>query len=736
MAMPPPLSIPAQTSGRRAPSPFSPFPTKGGGRPRSSSLPSLSFSPTAQQQQQQQGSPRPSTPTHKLAETVVGVREVAKHIGRARVRVSQPSTVMIVTKLHDAALVRLTRDMATWLIDNVVPRSGSRVAVYIDAAIRDHPEFDYGQLARNSDAYAEQIHFWTPQLCADEPEIIDFVVTLGGDGTVLYTSWLFQGVVPPVIPFHLGSLGFLTVFDFARYKHLLKSVFERGARVNLRMRFACTVYSSTPAPDLLDGEDDLESYEDNHDQHHHHHHHHTSTAENPTAAAAELPRRRCESLRNMADMAAVAQAVATTNGKVVTDTSPCASPTDMVAPQQQQVVEPTPISPLSAAFAPMIAQTRRASLSLTPNAMPGAGAKHSSAASSAGAAVSGQAAAAATSSDPWLPPPRTFRHGGLLVTCSTFTVLNELVVDRGPSAYMSQLELFGDERHLTTVQADGLVVSTPTGSTAYSLSAGGSIVHPEVQAVLVTPICPHTLSFRPMLLPDGMEIKVCVPGGSRNTAWASFDGRHRIELKQGDFVSITASKYPFPTICHQDQSRDWFHSLARCLHWNERQRQKAFAPTVPGAGADASTSAARHKKSSSSSSSVGSGSSRHVTTTPATTTANASIIKPAAVRSTGTTNAFNRPLRNPAGSDSSSLAGHGSAGSLSGDESDSEFEHVCDDDDDDDEVDSGPDVATSRRGGGECMDERSHDNDDALPPPPTTTRRSGTPQTGTKSNKL
>ncbi|KNE72189.1 hypothetical protein AMAG_16675 [Allomyces macrogynus ATCC 38327] len=175
-----------------------------------------------------------------------------------------------------------------------------------------------------------------------------------------------------------------------------------------------------------------------------------------------------------------------------------------------------------------------------------------------------------------------FTHHGVRITTETFQVLNELVVDRGPSAYMSQLELFGDERHLTTVQADGLVVSTPTGSTAYSLSAGGSIVHPEVSALLVTPICPHTLSFRPMLLPDSMELKVCVPPSSRNTAWASFDGRHRIELKQGDFVSITASKYPFPTICLHDQSSDWFNSLARCLRWNERQRQKAFTDNAFG----------------------------------------------------------------------------------------------------------------------------------------------------------
>lgn len=92
--------------------------------------------------------------------------------------------------------------------------------------------------------------------------------------------------------------------------------------------------------------------------------------------------------------------------------------------------------------------------------------------------------------------------------------------------------LAGDDHHLTTVQADGLCVATPTGSTAYSLSAGGSLVHPGIPALLISPICPHTLSFRPMLLPDGMELRVCVPYNSRSTAWASFDGRGRVELKR------------------------------------------------------------------------------------------------------------------------------------------------------------------------------------------------------------
>ena len=151
----------------------------------------------------------------------------------------------------------------------------------------------------------------------------------------------------------------------------------------------------------------------------------------------------------------------------------------------------------------------------------------------------------------------------------------ELVIDRGPSPYVSNLELYGDDELLTVVQADGCIFSTPTGSTAYSLSAGGSLVHPDIPAILLTPICPHTLSFRPMLLNDSMLLRIAVPKGSRATAWCAFDGKGRIELRQGDFVTIAASQYPFPTVL--SNSTEWIDSISRTLRWNTRgAQQKAW----------------------------------------------------------------------------------------------------------------------------------------------------------------
>jgi NAD+ kinase len=157
---------------------------------------------------------------------------------------------------------------------------------------------------------------------------------------------------------------------------------------------------------------------------------------------------------------------------------------------------------------------------------------------------------------------------------SNHQVLNEIVIDRGPSPWVSNLELYDDDKLLTIVQADGLILSTPTGSTAYSLSAGGSLVHPSIPAILLSPICPHTLSFRPMLLPDSAVLRVCVPKTSRATAYVSFDGRNRVELRKGDYVEIRASRFPFPTVVKEEG--EWVDTVCRTFQWNQRERQKPF----------------------------------------------------------------------------------------------------------------------------------------------------------------
>jgi NAD+ kinase len=348
----------------------------------------------------------------RLVQTATGVREVSKQLQRRPIK-RAVRNVMIVTKARDHQLVYLTRELATWLLRT--PRYGSDlgVNVYVDEKLRSSSRFDAPGILAENPRFQHMLKYWTPGLCTSQPEKFDLVLTLGGDGTVLFTSWIFQGIVPPVLSFSLGSLGFMTTFEFEKYRsHLDRVMGDEGMKINLRMRFTCTVW-------------------------------------------------------------------------------------------------------------------------------------------------------------------RQGAEEGHVNEGDQFEVLNELVIDRGPSPYVSNLELYGDDELLTVVQADGCIFSTPTGSTAYSLSAGGSLVHPDIPAILLTPICPHTLSFRPMVLSDTMALRVAVPRNSRATAYCAFDGKGRVELRQGDYVTITASQYPFPTVTRTDT--EWFDSVSRTLRWNVRAAaQKPF----------------------------------------------------------------------------------------------------------------------------------------------------------------
>src|SRR5688572_6291349 len=112
-------------------------------------------------------------------------------------------------------------------------------------------------------------------------------------------------------------------------------------------------------------------------------------------------------------------------------------------------------------------------------------------------------------------------------------VLNEVVVDRGTSPFLTSLDIYVGDIYVTLVQADGIyyikllgvIIATPTGSTAYNMSAGGSMIHPSVNSILLTPICPHSLSFRPIVLPNSVVLKLKVNENSRDVAWVSFDGK-------------------------------------------------------------------------------------------------------------------------------------------------------------------------------------------------------------------
>ncbi|XP_050308463.1 NAD kinase-like isoform X2 [Anthonomus grandis grandis] len=324
-----------------------------------------------------------------------------------------PLTVLVIKKVRDASVYSPFITLIRWLIEE------KRMVVFVESAVMDDPhlnEFQCFPLLKD--------RLMTFRLGKDDlTDKIDFIVCLGGDGTLLYASQLFQQSVPPVMAFHLGSLGFLTPFRFDNFQQQVNNVLEGNAALTLRSRLRCVLI------------------------------------------------KKCDKADGNAN----------------------------VAEPEGVVKAPKPAS---------------------------------------------------------------------------FLVLNEVVVDRGPSPYLSNIDLFLDGKHITSVQGDGLIVSTPTGSTAYAVAAGASMIHPSVPAIMITPICPHSLSFRPIVVPAGVELKISVSPESRNTSWVSFDGRNRQELVHGDSLKVTTSIYPVPSICAQDQISDWFDSLGECLHWNVRKKQK------------------------------------------------------------------------------------------------------------------------------------------------------------------
>ncbi|XP_039484571.1 NAD kinase isoform X2 [Drosophila santomea] len=284
----------------------------------------------------------------------------------------------------------------------------------------------------------------------DLTDRIDFIVCLGGDGTLLYASQLFQQSVPPVMAFYLGSLGFLTPFQCDNFQEQVTNVLEGHAALTLRSRLRCSIHRK--------GE------------------------------------RRKESLLH------------SVGG-------------NLLIPSFQRQLNYVELN-------------------------------------------NGQTGKAGCNNN-------NGHNNSILV-------LNEVVINRGPSPYLSNIDIFLDGKYITSVQGDGLIVSTPTGSTAYAAAAGASMIHPSVPAILVTPICPHSLSFRPIVVPAGVELKISISPDSRNTSRVSFDGRNDQELNHGDSLRVTTSIYPVPSICSQDQISDWFDSLAEGLHWNVRKRQKCL----------------------------------------------------------------------------------------------------------------------------------------------------------------
>jgi NAD+ kinase len=149
-------------------------------------------------------------------------------------------------------------------------------------------------------------------------------------------------------------------------------------------------------------------------------------------------------------------------------------------------------------------------------------------------------------------------------------VLNDVVLNKGALARIIDLETVVDGLWLTTYRADGLIVSTPTGSTAYSMAAGGPIIHPNLHALILTPICPYTLSHRPIVLPDTAHIRVTLQTSDEDVR-VTLDGQIGVELYYGDVVDIQQAAKPMRLIRTLEKD-EYFQILRTKLMWGEAIR--------------------------------------------------------------------------------------------------------------------------------------------------------------------
>jgi NAD+ kinase len=143
--------------------------------------------------------------------------------------------------------------------------------------------------------------------------------------------------------------------------------------------------------------------------------------------------------------------------------------------------------------------------------------------------------------------------------------LNDIVVTRGKLSRMIEVDVAVDDRPVTHIKADGVIVATATGSTAYNLSAGGPIVMPSVDALVLTPIAPHALSHRPVVLPATATVSLTPEIDPQSDIVATFDGQFGVELEAGDVVTIARAARALRLVRVSDRSH--FDMLREKLHW-------------------------------------------------------------------------------------------------------------------------------------------------------------------------
>ena len=147
------------------------------------------------------------------------------------------------------------------------------------------------------------------------------------------------------------------------------------------------------------------------------------------------------------------------------------------------------------------------------------------------------------------------------------TALNDIVIERGSRSQLVRIQIYCTDQLVQDLKADGLIISTPTGSTAYNLAVGGPILHPEAQSYVVAPVAPHNLTSRPMVFPDHLKLKIRLTPGNQ-TAQLTIDGRSALEVNDQDLISIKKSDHIHSVL--RQKGHNYFELLRTKLKFGQR----------------------------------------------------------------------------------------------------------------------------------------------------------------------
>lgn len=159
------------------------------------------------------------------------------------------------------------------------------------------------------------------------------------------------------------------------------------------------------------------------------------------------------------------------------------------------------------------------------------------------------------------------RYRGAKRTRSEHHVLNDVVITKSALARMITLDVRVDDVEMATYTSDGLILSTPTGSTAYNLSAGGPILDPHMKALVIAPICPHTMTYRPLVVPGTVQVDVTLRT-EREAVYLTLDGQVGFPIECGDSIAVDSQARPVRLV--RVAERSFFHVLRHKLRWGER----------------------------------------------------------------------------------------------------------------------------------------------------------------------